>query len=250
VQKDAAKTIFDGNPVNVVKGYMHQITNPHITIEFATSPQQMELLKAQGYRVHHQIRRDQYDPSGYHATGVPRPPIVAMVVEDGGIAARLAGVMSYTNKSSMGTTLSQAMRAVDERGGKNLISDFHVSAQREIDGLHTQLVEPTSGEGKGAKMIPIFDHQGKVQDYRYEMEERYRSSMMEKRYDVTDVMGSMASNLVDKVATKDINEKTIEELGKQYAKDPDKAAYVLIGKRSSDPKLREIWNMLTSMAIC
>ena len=244
IQKDAYETIFDGNPVNVVKGYMHQITNPNLTVEFATSNEEVQLLKAQGYRIDHTIRRDSIDPSGYNADGSKRQHITAMVVEDGGIAAQLAGVMSYTNKSSMGTSLSEAMSAVGENGSINLVANFRASAQNEIDSLHTQLIEPTRGDGKGAKMIPIFDHQGNVQDYRYEMEERFRNNMLEKRYDVTDVMGAMAGNLIDKVATKDINGKMIKELGDQYAKDPDKAAYMMVGKRSNDPKMREVWNML------
>jgi hypothetical protein len=248
IQKDAFETIFDGNPVNVVKGYMHQITNPHLTVKFATSSEEVQLLKAQGYRVDHMIRRDSYDPSGYNADGSVRPPIFAMVVEDGGIASRLAGVMSYTNKSSMGTSLSEAMSAVGENGGVNLVDNFRTAAQNEINSLHQQLVEPTKGDGKGAKMIPIFDHRGNVQDYRYEMEERFRSNMLEKRYDITDVMGAMAGNLIDKVATKDINEKMVKELGDQYAKDTDKAAYMMVGKRSSDPKVREIWNLLPEEA--
>lgn len=244
IQKDAFETVFDNNPVNVVKGYMHQIVNPHLTVQFATTPEEVQLLKAQGYRVDHTIRRDRYDPSGYSAQGNKLPPIVAMVVEDGGIATRLAGIMSYTNKSAMGTSLSEAMQAVGQHGSKHMIQDFQANAQREIDALHNQLVEPVNGDGFGAKMLPIFDHQGNVQDYRYEMEEKFRSSMLEKRYDVSDVMGSMASNLIDKVATKDINEQTISGLFTQYRNDPDKEAYIAVGKRSSDPKLREIWNML------
>jgi len=244
IQKDAFETIFDSNPVNVVKGYMHQITNPHLTVKFATSSEEVQLLKAQGYRVDHVIRRDSKDPSGYDANGRVRQPITAMVVEDGGIAARLAGVMSYTNKSSMGTSLSEAMSAVGENGNINLVANFRAAAQNDIDALHQQLVEPTRGDGKGALMIPIFDHQGNVQDYRYEMEEQFRSRMLEKHYDVTNVMGAMAGNLIDKVATKDINEKTIKELSDQYSRDPDKKAYIMVGKRSSDPKMREVWNLL------
>jgi DNA-binding Lrp family transcriptional regulator len=95
-------------------------------------------------------------------------------------------------------------------------------------------------------MIPVLHMDGTVKGYRYVMSEHVKDTYLEKNNSVDTALGNMGGNMVDKVASTAYNEQTIDALHAQFLQDfhtrPD--AYVNISASSTDPRLKEIWQLM------
>lgn len=227
------------------KGFTSQIVNPHLTVEFVVKGSAEHQLKlASGYKEDHEIKDDELDPFGN--------PMVAMVIEDGGMARRVTGSISYTAKTMMGTRVQDTwnqdgdeMRAGDIDGhNKNL------KALMKRDSRHLFTTRKPLNGSERPHIIPSFNKKGKVSEVRYEMSEKYRANMLEKNYRMADVLSSMASSVVDKENTESINKDVINALAEQYNQAParDRNVYVEISASSLDPTMREYWDLLPKEA--
>ena len=227
------------------KGFTSQIVNPHLTVEFVVKGSAEHQLKlASGYKEDHEIKDDALDPFGN--------PMVAMVLEDGGMARRVTGSISYTAKTMMGTRVQDTwnqdgdeMRAGDIDGhNKNL----KALMKRDSRHLFNKRVKLSGSEQP--HIIPSFNKKGKVSEVRYEMSEKHRAGMLEKNYRMSDVLSAMASSVVDKQNTESVNKDVINALADQYNQAParDRNVYVEVSASSLDPAMREYWDLLPKEA--
>jgi hypothetical protein len=99
---------------------------------------------------------------------------------------------------------------------------------------------------RGTHMIPVFNDQGDIVNYRYEMRARTRDQVLERDNRFEHLLGASAGGIYDKETTPQQNRNVIQALKDQWKLDlKDRAdSYVEISPNSKEPRLREIWQML------
>jgi hypothetical protein len=242
LKQEALDANFDGDPTQMSKGFISEVTNPRITMKWAQegSMEARNLLR-QGYVLNKTIPRDRnIDPEKQESS--------LYTIEDGGMTGYLTGIISMTSKAAKGTGFVEAGTQVDNH---NLSPNFSSELKRMVQkvekdnvNLHTRRIHPSTV--KDNKLIPQYNMDGKIIDFRYEMKEEDRKTVIEKNYDVSQVLGTLASSVVDKESTTIINNKTVDALYDQYSADTlkNKANYLEISAESTDPEIRELWAML------
>lgn len=241
LKRESQERIFENDPSLMTKGFVSEITNPHITMAFAEpgSPEAQD-LEAQGYRLQYTVPRDK---------SLDNKPEVAMyTIEDGGMLRRVTGVMSLTSKVMKGITINNTRFQLAEAHGITMpdaipVNDMVNTARTENEKLFNMRIEPNTGS---VHAIPVVNPNGDIVEYRYEMGEAERENVLEKNYQIGDVLGAMGGNIVDKVSTGNINTQTIDVLYDQFRNDPrqELTHYIEVGPEAKDPEIRELWDLL------
>lgn len=242
LQEDALAKLFQGKPTLMIKGYTKEIVNPHTSLVVAPANREAELLR-QGYvKRSAPLARDPSDPV--------QDELFIYISKSGALNTHSAGIMSISNNKAKGAnSIDILMQLQDpnavQAGVNNNTTLLQVKQQAALDMFQPR---PTTvpSQRKPNLMVPIIAPNGDVHAYRYMMSEQVKDQWLEKHNDFDAVMGAMASQVVDKVAGREMNEKAVEALYDEYQTDysTNGRAYVSISPRSTDPKLREIWKMI------
>ncbi|QPG06982.1 hypothetical protein IT774_07715 [Salinimonas marina] len=234
---------FDGDVTQMTKGFMPEVTNPNITLDWAQegSPEARD-LEAKGYRKVQYVARDELlDQS---------PGMMLYAIEDGGMARRITGVASFTSTVAKGTNfMDSAMMAgtpIDYSARKKTLNGMIGSARKDALATMDRNFDPEAVVEQGPKMIPVYHNDGTVKDFRYEMSEALRESVLQKQYHVGESLGILAGSIVDKVNTKARNRDLIDALHEQHSNDPNRQTteYLTIGPNSTNPDMMEYWDLL------
>jgi hypothetical protein len=244
LKAESKKRLFVGSNA-MVKGYTKEIVNPHIDVTYATENEGDDLAKRMYKREGGPVVRD--------ANDLNTVPVYRYVSRHGGLSTYDAGVTSRTSKVAKGTdTINLRTQAGDDSpslNGRLDVATIKANKQQAINEMFMDRdVDPT--KIKSNFMVPVLNQLREVVSYRYMMEEQTKDSLLQKNNRFEDVMGAMAGNIVDKVSSESINNKSIDALKEQYDKEYSTRfrSYVEIGPRSPDKRLREIYFALPNEA--
>lgn len=95
-------------------------------------------------------------------------------------------------------------------------------------------------------MVPVYNEHGKIVNWRYMMAEATKNNLLERDNRFENILGALAGSIYDKETAKEQNSKAILALREQYEAEyaTQQDSYIEVGARSSDPEMREIWNLL------
>ncbi len=217
-KEESLEKLFDGNPIQMRKGYLANITDPHVDIVAATAEEAKELLKS-GYREIGNLA--EYD--GVDNTGL-KLYVSYYHIEP----TKVAGVLSFTQKRKMGSSLFEILsrrpenQEVNEYGEivpnaakiRTLIRDF--TKQQIIRAKQ----EEKFGVGNKYQMIPLRDDATNITDYRIEMsyqsmEAIYKADNLDMKIDKT--LGRMQMHMSDKIQSEKVNTDAVKYLAQDYA---------------------------------
>ena len=250
LKAQALEQSFDGDKLNVIKGYTHDVTNPHVAIKQirgvwndATNDWDIpKEYKYKGYKVVRQIGSDNKDTSRNGA-----PVFLASSSADH-MTPWESAIFSLTTDSSKGTDVSSIKDILNEQelvnfNSRALVSHIERESQKELKEL---LKGINYSKPYAPKLTPKFNNKGQVVEYRYLMAHETKDNVLQRRNDIEVNMGRLAMRIVDRKASIENNQKAVEMLYETYREDYDnnRGKYVLVGPNSADPAVREIWDLL------
>lgn len=237
---DAKERIFKDSEALMIHGYLPEVTNPHIAFEVVRDDDEAQALIEQGYVFEMAIALDPHDPD----KRIPR----MYVLNGGGLPRWASGAFSTTGTNAKGKTKhGKYFNSNDPIGVENMQSMNAIHADKKQAVLNQFKPNPGFKPSREQnRLVPLLNAEGKKVDYRYTMKEVYRDKILERNNDFDHLLGVLASSTYDKEASSEQNAKLVEALHGHYRKDfgRNPQNYVLIGKDSEDPELKEIWDLL------
>ncbi len=241
MKSEAMEKSFDGDPALFTKGYTREIYNPHRDVRIANAEQGAE-LKAMGWSEGGLVHNDANDPQ----QEVKR----VYTLQNGGLNAYVTGSMSLTDSRAKGSRLHGGESLLTEDG----IHEANQKTNRSIEGANRTQVSELARQGRAFDpekvndnfLVPIYNPNGEVVNYRYMMTEANKDELLERDNRLDHVLGSMASHTYDKVATKEQNRIVVKALKdhhrENYARRPE--AFIKVGPQSDDAQARETYHLL------
>lgn len=251
-KEEALNDLFGGNKNLMIKGYTQETFNPAVTVKMVSilpdpdkQAAQLNELNAAGFvKYGDPLPKDPKDPTGAKQ--------VLYVSKDALVTSHVKGIASLTAQKVKGFTIEEAYYS-QGKAGANVEA---IIATQTIKAREERLVEVQFGNsdvtqaGSTNILVPIANDQGDTVGYRYMMSEEFKQRVLEKDNQFERVMGRMFGGMVDKVNTKQVNERLIklahEDFLERYTADP--AGYVEISAKSKDPELKEIYDLLPKEA--
>lgn len=240
LEQESMDRLFNGNPALMVHGYTSEIFDPHVDIQVANDLEGKALLE-QGYVKGAPVKADPSDPDQ------DRKHIYVM--KDGGLPRFVSGAISNRGKNAKGTTIHNGyLNPYNATGIANASTNADILNDRipEIRDLFRPGSVPNLSTQKGTFMVPVMNELGEVVNWRYTMDEATKDEVLlrENRFDK--VLGAIAGSVYDKATSREQNKAVVEALYDQYSQEykSNSAAYLLISPKSTDPEMRQIWNLL------
>lgn len=236
LSEDAASTLFQGNEISRIKGYIPEVTNPYHDVKIVDKGEGAEL-----------------EAMGYQFVGmVPTDPTIPSLGEkamyrtmDNGSQRYVSGAVSLTGNQRKGSTAIPNKKY--QQGAGFTVADgskaVYAAGQKRANMVASQFDPSTV---KDTYMIPVFGTDGRILDFNYEMNATNRDTLLDRNNDFAHLLGQYAGQTFDKQNSPTQNRVVIDALHEDfkanYAVAPER--YVAIGPMAKDARSREIWYML------
>ena len=246
IYEDSKRDLFDGNESLMFHGYLAEVHNPKTDFVVVRDADDGAKYEEQGYVLSHQIPLDKHD--------VDQRPALLYVLRGGGLLRRQTGGISLTGMNARGKTKhGNYYDPTNAKGYSNMQSMSSIYQAKQAE-MHKQFMPVVGFDPRKVtenKMVPLFNEEGKIVDYRYMMKEDMRDNLLERDNRFAHLLGVSKASVADKVNTRKNNRKVIEELKriyrKDYARNPQN--FVRIHHGVPDEELREIWDLLPNGTI-
>jgi len=239
LKEQAAETSFKGAERLIIKGYTKAILNSEVQFKFGVLEDEAEMKQAGYTRQVTAVKRDNVDPYNDQQ-------IFMYTARTGRLNNLAAGILSYARNKAKGVsskTLAEQTDTLSAEGKRNT-EKIKLRKQQQLDSMFTKKRNPKAKLSNN--LIPKSDQAGNIIDYRYMMSEAVKDSYLDQVNDYDVLLGSMASQIVEKKVTPTINKELIQRLKQtyddEYQKNPDK--FVQIGPNVSDPDMIEQYYMI------
>ena len=246
IYEDSKKDLFDGNESLMFHGYLAEVHNLKTDFVVVRDADDGAKYEEQGYVLSHQIPLDKHDTD--------QRPALLYVLRGGGLLRRQTGGISLTGMNAKGKTKhGNYYDPTNAKGYSNMQSMSSIYQAKQAE-MHKQFMPVAGFDPRKVtenKMVPLFNEDGKIVDYRYMMKEDMRDSLLDRDNRFAHLLGVSKASVADKVNTRKNNRKVIEELKriyrKDYARNPQN--FVRIHHGVPDEELREIWDLLPNGTI-
>ena len=205
---ESRKNLFQGDPIQMVKGYIVERMDNLTDIKLGKSSEK-EKMKALGYKDDYPLGRvvkDQTYDTLYINRNIPE-------------VADISGIMSTTNQRNMGTTLTEILirnpayhHKGTEKPNFQLINATLNTFKTKQGALAKKL-----GFDPRFRFRPIRDENNKIVDYRIMMDHRSTKDILQPDLEFQNVFAHMQSRLVDKTNSLDNDIATINLLVHEQA---------------------------------
>ena len=239
LKKASLQGAFRGDENIFMKGYIKEILNPRVEIQYGPKSQE-QVMKELGFtRQPHPVPFDPMDALSQ------KEPVFMYVSKHGRVRDLVPSAISFTRNRAKGTnarSIANYMFQLEEIGAAEK-EQIAIKKQNQLD----RMSEPNFNPGKaGNYMIPQVDRFGKIQDYRYIMSQESKLNLLDQVMDFDVIFGGLASQVIDKARTPQMNKEVFQELYRLYKKlfkdNPD--GFIEIGPYTQDQRLRDIYYML------
>jgi hypothetical protein len=198
-------------------------------------------LVAQGWKQSVRVSLDPADPD--------REEKHVYFLKDGGKTRRVTGILSYTGKNSKGTPIHNGYMNVNTAAGlQNAVTNAGIinSRQVAINNMFTPGPRKDLSKPGASFMAPVLNTNGEAVKWRYLMSENLKDDLLKRDNRFDKVLGTVAGSIFDKETTQEQNMKAVKALKEHYDTDYElnPKGYMLVGADSTDPEMKEIWNLL------
>lgn len=247
-KEESLRRLFNDEKGLVQKGYTRETFNPNIDVKISVKGlvekdgkmvKREDLLKEQGYVQigDKPLDKDPNDPSDEKR--------YLFVNQNSANADWVKSIVSLTSKKAQGNTIEEIFA--------NIQSDStYDDAQKAIKNINRstdKLVENQFKKGNSSDtslLLPIVNENGQTVTYRYIMSEHVKDTILERDNRFEYAMGRMFGTITDKVNSQDVNSKVLNlamnDFNENFAENP--GSFIDIGSNSTDPELKEIYDLL------
>ncbi len=245
LQQQSKDRLFAAGQPLFMKGYVPELFNPYIELKMADEDEDYNLLQ-QGYVEGPSLGTDKVDPD--------RSDKKMYVLRDGGMQSHLTGIISYTGRRAKGSKVTNGNTSLLSAAGQansQTMQDIYNGKTPQIRDMFNP--DPGFDPRKvgDTHLAPVLNAVGDVVNYRYMMSENVKgegvlSGMLERDNRFEHLLGALAGNIYDKEMTVTQNAAAIQALKDQFDEEfaTRSHSYRRVGKDSTDPELREVWNLL------
>ena len=227
LQADSKNRLFWEAPALFTKGYLPEITDPNISVKAVNIKDGVNLVK-QGWVKVNNLQLANHD-------NVSEPKSL-FTRKDGGMSKYESGIMSLTDTHAKGSAVSYD-------------NSYDVgSIKGTIESDATKMFKGNF-DPRGVKevfMVPKVNATGKVVNYSYRMSRNVRDNLLARDNRFHILLGTMASNIQDKVDSANQNSIAVDALHAQYQAErfTKSSSFIAVSPKSNDASIRENWNML------
>jgi hypothetical protein len=225
---------FDSNPTQMQKGYLPDVTNPYTEI-LAADEIEGRSLKNQMWVQGEALPLDPADPN--HTTRH------LYTLRNAGPIPRVSGIMSITSEKHRGSRNQETFGGISRDVQVRAIQHAQrkgVAQQAQPDPFFdpAQVTE--------SYMAPVFNADGRVAEYAYLMNAATKDTTLERNNAFDHLLGVMAGQSFDKVASKSQNRDALQAHQDLYEKEyaGNSEMFAALGPNSTDPHMRDVWRLL------
>ncbi len=228
---DAMANRFKDNPLNAIKGWAPELTNPYIDTRVADLADKA-VMEAKGWKYVGELPKDARD-------NIQRPQAM-YIIKDGGNQRRVSGVLSMLDSHTKGLVVSDGAKGEQTASIKADLS----KRIAQIERMDFRQYDPRTDQS--TQLFATYDTEGKVLSYSYRMEAATRDSLLQRKHNIAEMLGEYAGTSLDKIRSPEQNQKTMQALYEDYADNYMKSprAYTEIGPKAKDTGARELWRLL------
>lgn len=249
LQQQSKDRLFQGAGALKMKGYTPEVYNPYIRLEVADAvtvgsdgKTEGQRLEERGYAPGSQLQMDLADPTYNDSQRIYK-------LRDGGLVQYLTGIFSYTGQQRRGTSTHNGDLGLLSAGGLMNRAKMDKIARDQKAGIQNQEstdIAPDQQAKKRNYLVPVFNANGQVVNYRYMMNAATKDGLLERTNDFDQLLGVMAGSIYDKEKTAEQNKLGVQALYDQYKQDfaQNAGSYLQVGPNSPDKEAREVWRLL------
>jgi hypothetical protein len=240
LETESLERLFGNNPMLMVHGYTSEIYDPNVSSKTANVLEGKALLE-QGYVKRSEVPRDPADDD--------QDVKHLYVLQDGGVPRFVSGAISNKGMKAKGTTIHNGfLNSYNATGIANASQNAALMQDRQADIADMFRPGPVKdlSKEKGSYLVPVFNESGTVVNWRYMMAETTKDNVLNRNNRFDKVLGTIAGSIYDKETSREQNMTSVKALYDQYQTDykSNPKSYIDIGPKSTDPEMREIWNLL------
>ena len=228
---DKGRDEFEHNPLNYQKGYTSQITNPYRKLIWVTTPDEIKMLKAQGFEEVTKLTKDKLDDTDQstlmlHTAYSPN--------------SYVSGGLDLADNHARGTTVYE--QGINDREIAKITKANIVMRKQRNQGSYMNY-DPSVDRNV---MVATYATDGAILDYHYEMEGNTRDTYLERDNSFDELMGTLHGNLEFKPQIREhqanIAKEIFREAKANFAKNPNE--FVLLDFDNPDPVVQETMRLL------
>ena len=228
---DKGRDEFEHNPLNYQKGYTPQITNPYRKLIWVTTPDEIKMLKAQGFEEVTKLTKDKLDDTDQstlmlHTAYSPNNYV--------------SGGLDLADSHARGTTVYK--QGINDREIAKVTKANIVMRKQRNQGSYMDY-DPSVDRNV---MVATYATDGAILDYHYEMEGNTRDTYLERDNSFDELIGTLHGNLEFKPQIREhqanIAKEIFREAKANFAKNPNE--FVLLDFDNPDPVVQETMKLL------
>lgn len=239
LEDESKQKLFSGKGTLMQFGYTPEIVNSNVDVVTVTEDEGKELEK-QGYVLVGEVPQDPSNPGDTK---------YLYSLHGAGLMPYLSGIMSLTSLGAKGSKAHSGYMNTNTYAGTQNAALHATIANQKQAAINKMFANGASFDPrKQAKshMVPVFNEQGEVVNWRYMMKGTTRDNVLERDNRFERVLGVLAGSVYDKQTTPVQNKASLKALKAMYDAEFAKEShrYVRVSADSPDPELREYWNLL------
>ena len=228
---DKGRDEFEHNPLNYQKGYTPQITNPYRKLIWVTTPDEIKMLKAQGFEEVTKLTKDKLDDTDQrtlmlHTAYSPNNYV--------------SGGLDLADSHARGTTVYK--QGINDREIAK-VTKVNIAMRKQRNQGSYMNYDPSVDRNA---MVATYATDGAILDYHYEMEGNTRDTYLERDNSFDELMGTLHGNLEFKPQIREhqanIAKEIFREAKANFVKNPNE--FVLLDFDNPDPVVQETMKLL------
>ena len=231
-KKLSTANLFDGDPVQMIKGYVYEIFDGDVNIEIVDDTlAERERMSDENMILVGPLVKDNLDPNR-------RGKVLYKGLK--GLAGYNKSIVSLTDMQHRGTNLFAGVNYDTQKALQNLGTVQNSAFRSARNQFQADYVKP------GSNMVPVLNSNGDIVDYRYMMSEKNKQKILKKKDPFDKVLPRMFASITDRNSTKTINSDVADLLWKEYdgLKDSRAHKFVQVGRYASTKAGKDMWNLL------
>lgn len=244
LNNDVKDTLFSGSEVLMRKGYLPEIVNPHTSFEIGdVDTATAKDFADRGYEEGVPLATDPADT----VTGKK----ALYVLRDGAPSVYVSGAIQLDSNKSKGSKIIGNNRNLNTNEGVMNASELakvnqHAASIAARAYLPSALTWNPMQAKPGNFMVPLFNANMEIVNWRYEMSHTQRDGLLERDNRVQEVISTMAATTFGKETAAQQNKAVVEALHQDYKRNfnLNRGHFIYVSPLSDDTELREIWNIL------